>query len=394
MTKVSEFKIGQKAEIKHTITKSDIDKFAELTGDNNPLHVDVDFAEKTSFKKPVAHGMLGASFISTIIGTKLPGKGALWFSQTLNFLLPVREGDELKISAEVISINEKQEYLELKTEVENQKKQKVISGTSKVRLIQFSEKKEEDIISKPSPVTLILGATGDVGTELVGQLVEQGHHIVVHYLSNKDKAAKIVKTFNSANTKVVDIKADLSIAKDVQEMFDNISSNFGYLTGIVNCSTPGMDRLKYLDTDWGDFEKELNVQIRGMNNVIRSGLELLLKYKNSKIIGLTSLAIEQPSPHMITYITAKSALSGFLKALSIELAPMGINVNMVSPGLIDNSLNMDVPEKIKLLNASKTPIKRLITVKDVSSAISYLLSDGANGLSGETIRINGGQIML
>jgi len=94
--------IGLVKELKHTITIKDLEKFVELTGDDNRLHVDKEFASKTSFRKPVVHGMLGASFISTIIGTKLPGDGALWFSQSLDFLLPVRINDTITVRAEVI----------------------------------------------------------------------------------------------------------------------------------------------------------------------------------------------------------------------------------------------------------------------------------------------------
>ena len=84
--KYGEIKVGDKATLQHKITQNDIEKFVDLTGDDNKLHIDKDYAARTSFKKPVVHGMLGASFISTIIGTKLPGDGALWFSQTLEFL--------------------------------------------------------------------------------------------------------------------------------------------------------------------------------------------------------------------------------------------------------------------------------------------------------------------
>lgn len=73
------------------ITEADIRKFVEMTGDDNPLHVDRKFAEET-FKDIVVHGMLGASFISTVIGTKLPGPGALWVAQSLEFLLPRAPG--------------------------------------------------------------------------------------------------------------------------------------------------------------------------------------------------------------------------------------------------------------------------------------------------------------
>ena len=107
MKNYKEINIGDTAEIKHIITQSDIDKFVELTGDDNKLHVDETYASTTSLKKPVAHGMLGASFISTIIGTKLPGDGALWYAQNLEFLLPVRIGDKLRITAEVINKIEK-----------------------------------------------------------------------------------------------------------------------------------------------------------------------------------------------------------------------------------------------------------------------------------------------
>lgn len=101
MSRYESVKVGDKAEITHTITVGDIEKFVDLTGDDNKLHIDEEYAKKTQFKKPIAHGMLGASFISTIIGTKLPGDGALWFSQSLDFLLPVRVGDKIVVAAEI-----------------------------------------------------------------------------------------------------------------------------------------------------------------------------------------------------------------------------------------------------------------------------------------------------
>ena len=74
MNKYIDINIGDSAEITHTLTQNDIKKFVELTGDDNKIHIDTKYASTTSFKKPIAHGMLGASFISTIIGTKLPGE--------------------------------------------------------------------------------------------------------------------------------------------------------------------------------------------------------------------------------------------------------------------------------------------------------------------------------
>ena len=120
MRKFNSILVGDKAELIHVITQSDINQFVELTGDDNKLHVDVEYASTTSFKKPVAHGMLGASFISTIIGTKLPGDGALWYAQNLEFLQPVRVGDELRITAEVTKKIDRTKTIELQTDIFNQ----------------------------------------------------------------------------------------------------------------------------------------------------------------------------------------------------------------------------------------------------------------------------------
>ena len=114
--------IGQEDEISHKITEKDIEAFVNLNSDDNRIHIDEDFAKKTTFQKPLAHGMLSASFISTLIGTKMPGDGALWYSQSLEFLLPVRVNDVPTVKAVVLSKNERTNSIELKIDVYNQNK--------------------------------------------------------------------------------------------------------------------------------------------------------------------------------------------------------------------------------------------------------------------------------
>ena len=130
--KYEEIQVGTTQQLTHTITQADIEKFVDLSGDDNKLHVDKAFAARTSFKKPVVHGMIGASFISTVIGTKLPGDGALWYSQTLDFLLPVRIGDMITVVAEVIKKNDRERSIELDVRIFNQIRQIVTRGISKV----------------------------------------------------------------------------------------------------------------------------------------------------------------------------------------------------------------------------------------------------------------------
>src|ERR1700733_14756630 len=106
MSRFDDIKIGDKAELKHLITQDDISKFVELTGDDNKLHIDAEYAQNKSFKKPVAHGMLAASFFSIFIGKKIPGDGHFWFSKTIDFLFPEKIGDEKTVKAKVLKKNE------------------------------------------------------------------------------------------------------------------------------------------------------------------------------------------------------------------------------------------------------------------------------------------------
>ena len=102
---IEDLEIGMEAAHVRVVTGSDIEIFAELSGDNNPVHLDADFAAKSPFKARIAHGMLTASFISTILGTKLPGYGCIYLSQTLRFKAPVKIGDTVRALARISSLD-------------------------------------------------------------------------------------------------------------------------------------------------------------------------------------------------------------------------------------------------------------------------------------------------
>jgi 3-hydroxybutyryl-CoA dehydratase len=99
-----DLKVGQTAIYARTITETDIILFAGITGDNNPVHINEEFASNTMFSGRIAHGMLTASFISTVLGVKLPGPGAIYVSQTVRFKAPVRAGDTLNVRATITDL--------------------------------------------------------------------------------------------------------------------------------------------------------------------------------------------------------------------------------------------------------------------------------------------------
>src|SRR5215213_3523471 len=126
------FKVGDSAEITKTIEQSDIDAFAAVTGDHNPVHVDEEFAKTTRFGRRIAHGMFTASLISAVLANKLPGEGSVYLGQTLEFVAPVFPGDVVTARVTVKEIREDKPVVKLETICVNQRDEVVIRGEATV----------------------------------------------------------------------------------------------------------------------------------------------------------------------------------------------------------------------------------------------------------------------
>ena len=126
------FTVGDSAEITKTIEQTDIDAFADLTGDHNPVHVDEEFAKTSRFGRRIAHGMLTASLISSVLANKLPGEGSFYLGQTLKFVTPVFPGDEVTARVTVKEIREDKPIVKLETICINQRDEIVIRGEATV----------------------------------------------------------------------------------------------------------------------------------------------------------------------------------------------------------------------------------------------------------------------
>ena len=126
------FNIGDSAEITKTIEQADVDAFADLTGDHNPVHVDEEFAKTSRFGRRIAHGMLTASLISSVLANKLPGAGSVYLGQTLQFVAPVFPGDEITARVTVKEVREDKPIVKLETICVNQRNEIVIRGEATI----------------------------------------------------------------------------------------------------------------------------------------------------------------------------------------------------------------------------------------------------------------------
>lgn len=127
---IDEISIGDKAHFTKTITEHDVYTFAGITGDFNPAHIDREYADASPFKGRIAHGILTAGLISTVLGMQLPGPGAIYVSQSLSFTAPVYFNDTITAEVEVIEIIREKNRVRLRTRCVNQKKEIVAEGES------------------------------------------------------------------------------------------------------------------------------------------------------------------------------------------------------------------------------------------------------------------------
>ena len=137
VARIDDFEPGQHVSFSKTFTEEDMQRFIEITGDVNPLHVDEEFAARTQFRRRVLQGMLTASIFSTMVGMLLPGTGAIYRSQTIRFLLPVYLGETVTAHFVVRSVDRARHRLEIDAWIENEAGQHVIEGTCEAGLLRF-----------------------------------------------------------------------------------------------------------------------------------------------------------------------------------------------------------------------------------------------------------------
>ncbi|MBT4791948.1 MAG: SDR family oxidoreductase [Halobacteriovoraceae bacterium] len=391
--KFENIKIGDTASLIKLITEDDIRKFVEMTGDNNPLHTSKSYAETTSFKDIVVHGMLGASFISTIIGMKLPGEGALWMSQAFEFHLPVRLGDELTISCTVIKKNDGQRVLELAAKIVNQNNKVILSGNGKVKLLETTKELPRSVERKK--VVIVTGGTGGIGTAICEKLASDGYKVVVNYRGNKTKAINLVDKIKKAGGEATAIQADITDPKAIARLVDETTRIYQGLDCIVNNASPKINQNNFEKLEYDEISSHMDVQLKAAFLMCKAAYPVFKEQKYGKIINMTSQVLDGvPSVGWTSYALGKSALATLSRYMAAELGPLGITVNCVSPGMTDTALIGDIPEKSRLLIARATPLRRLAMPTDIAGAVSYLASECADYITGETIRINGGQVMM
>ena len=388
-----EIQVGQKASFSRKISKSDIETFANLTGDFNPLHIDSNFAAEFGYPAPVAHGMLSASFISTLIGTLLPGPGSLWIGLSLEFVSPVFAGETIKIEGEVKQKSIVARLIVLETRVINSKGEVIIRGESKVKMLHEKKNSLEPTMMKKKTV-LILGASGGIGSEVSKSVAKTGNSVLIHYYSDENKAKEIAAEINKDHGKAEIIQADLSNHKGVEELLNQIIKKGLNVDALIHCASPENSPISFDQLRWEDVQLQIDVNLKSTFDILQRLIPRMIENGGGNIVLVGSAYTSGTPPiNQFRYIVAKSTIVSAAKCLAVEFGPQNIKINVISPGMTNTIMNSTIPEKVKLMTKMQTPLRRIAEPTDIAELTAFLLTPGGDHISGQNYRIDGGMVM-
>lgn len=240
-------------------------------------------------------------------------------------------------------------------------------------------------------VALITGGNTGIGRAVALGYVDEGADIAIAWIAREPEAHSLVREVEQRGRRALAVRCDVTVESDVRAMVQQVVERFGRIDVLVN--NAGIQRPQAItEMTVDDWDRMIGVHMRGAFLCCREVAPHMIAQKSGRIIILTSQLAYIGRPRYTAYSAAKGGLLTFMRALAQELAPHGILVNSVSPGLIDTGFD-PLPEEVKRAHASSLPLKRLGTPEDLVGAFVFLASDDSRYFCGQTLHPNGGEIM-
>lgn len=399
MDRLSELSLGQTEIVQRTITAEDVSAFARLSGDYNALHLDPEYAARTEFAVPVAHGFLHAGLLSQLVGMKLPGRGALYLAQTIEFSAPVFVGDRLEAKGTIESIDHETRVVCLATEIVNQNGVAVLRGKARTKVLRLAPAvpARAEAVSPARMLTgrvaLVTGASRGIGRATARLLAAHGASVCVNYHRSESAALSLRDEIRAAGGDCEAVRADVRDPDEASALLQRAARG-DRLDILVNNAGPKIVSAEFTRVKWDDMATAYADIVGGVFAVTQAALPYL-KNSSGRIINvLSTAALGRTAYHWLPYVSAKSALHAMSKNLAQELGPSGVTVNMVSPSMVETDLVAGTPDRVRQMMISRTPLRRLAAVEDVAGAILMLASPYAQFITGENLLVTGGDVMI
>lgn len=232
--------------------------------------------------------------------------------------------------------------------------------------------------------TLIIGASGEIGKSIVQNLLREGHSLYLHYHSNVHPINEI--KMESLSSEVLDVfQADLSNPAGLQAFLKVIPNDIDHIVFASGNGSYGL----FQDMDDISMDQLIHLHVTAPWKITKSVLPTMIRKQIGHILFITSIWGEVGASCEVAYSAVKGSQHSFIKALAKEVAPSGIHVNGVSPGMISTKMNAHLTKEDLQLIEEDIPMQRSGRSEEVANVVSFLLSDKASYINGEIIRVNG-----
>ncbi|MCD8502450.1 MAG: 3-oxoacyl-[acyl-carrier-protein] reductase [Bacillaceae bacterium] len=247
-------------------------------------------------------------------------------------------------------------------------------------------------MSLKGKVALVTGASRGIGRAIAIDLAKHGANLVVNYAGNKEKAEQVVSEVKEYGVEAIAVKADVANADEVAQMVKQTIDLFGSLDILINNAGITKDGLimRMKEDDW---DSVINTNLKGVFNCSKAVTRQMMKQRYGRIVNISSVVGVLGNAGQANYVAAKAGVIGLTKSLARELANRNINVNAVAPGFIETDMTGDLPEELRHSLLQQVPLSRLGKAEEIASVVSFLVSDGAGYMTGQTLHVDGGMVM-
>ena len=241
-------------------------------------------------------------------------------------------------------------------------------------------------------VALVTGGARGIGRAIALELAKGGAIVVINYNGSQDKAMDLKQEIESRGGRAEIYQCNISDFAKCEELVQGIVKQFGSLDILVNNAGITKDGL-LMKMSEEDFDKVIDVNLKGAFNTIRFASRQMLKQKSGRIINLSSVVGVAGNAGQANYASSKAGIIGLTKAAAKELASRGITVNAIAPGFIETDMTDALPEKVKESAVSQIPLARFGRPEDVAKLAAFLASEASGYITGQVIHVDGGMVM-
>lgn len=242
-----------------------------------------------------------------------------------------------------------------------------------------------------SKVALVTGASRGIGAAIATRLAADGFKVVVNYAGSTEKAEAIVADIIATGGEAIAIQADVANADQVKALVKQTVDAFGQLDCVVNNAGITRDGL-LMRMKEADFDAVVDTNLKGAFLVTQAASRPLMK-AGGRIINIASVVGITGNPGQANYVAAKAGLIGLTKSVARELASKGVTANAICPGFIETDMTDELTDDQRNLSLGQIPLKRFGQTKDIAALVSFIASDEARYITGQTLAVDGGMTM-